>query len=142
MQGKKLTEITVDSLVSQIERVGQSDLQKTQKFFYDSYHLLMDHELFNEKTFRREFTNAIVCLNSLNPTPNQIAQSAICPEERGVSAEDLPEIEQCLLFLESSMMLLITHEVFDSMMFRIEYCNAIATIQTLMIIPTEPFAHP
>jgi uncharacterized protein (DUF885 family) len=52
MQDKKLTEITVESLVSQIERVGKDDLQKTQKFFNDSYHLLMDHESIKNEIYR------------------------------------------------------------------------------------------
>jgi hypothetical protein len=127
MQGKKLTEITVESLVSQIEKVGQEDLQKTQKFFNDSYHLLMDHELFNQKSFRKQFTNSVICLNFLNSQ---------CTEE------DLVEIDECLSFLEGSMMLLITHELFDSMDYRIEYCNATSIIKTLMEVPTQPFAHP
>jgi hypothetical protein len=127
MQHKKLTEITVESLISQIEKVGQDDLQKTQRFFNDQYHLLMDHELFNQKQFRKQFTDSVICLNYMSTI---------------ISTEDLQEIEQCLLFLEGSMMLLITHELFDSMDYRIEYCNATSIIKTLMEVPTQAFAHP
>lgn len=128
MQHKKLSEITVDSLVSQIERVGKEDLQKTSQFFLDSYHLLMDHELFDAKDFRKQFTNSIMCLTEL--------------QDFKIHKEDLGEIEESLWFLETSMMILITHELFDSKDFRVQYCNAIGIVQTLTKVPNEPFGHP
>lgn len=128
MQRKKLSEITVDSLVSQIERVGKEDLQKTSQFFLDSYHLLMDHELFDAKDFRKQFTNSIMCLTEL--------------QDFKIHQEDLGEIEESLWFLETTMMILITHELFDSKDFRVQSCNAIGIVQTLTKVPNEPFGHP